>query len=128
MSPAEFADRGWCSETSKVFHLTPPLELAKNWKGLPRNGMARDLDQSMFLVGACYEKSGIRVHDTLDSPKFVPHPATGDILDWLTRHGGNSDIKIAAKTAKQLYNSWLAKNKGKVEVQRSLFDLEGGEA
>jgi hypothetical protein len=128
VSPAEFTDRGWCSETSKVFHTTPPLELAKNWKGQPRNGMARDFDQAMFLVGACYENSGIRVQDTLGSPGFNPHPATADILDWLTRHGGDSDIKNAAMLAKQLFNSWMAKNKRTVEVQRQLFGLEGDEA
>lgn len=128
VSPAEFVERGWCSEVSKVFHIMPPLELAQNWKGMSRNGMARDFDQAMFLVGACYENSGIRVQDTLNSPSFTPHPATGDILDWLTRHGGNSEIKDAAVLAKQLYNSWLAKNKAKVEVQRKMFDLEEVEA
>jgi hypothetical protein len=128
VSAAEFAERGWCSETGKVFNITSPLELAQNWKGVSRNGMARDFDQAMFLVGACYENSGIRVQDTLNSPSFTPHPATGDILDWLTRHGGNSEIKNAAMLAKQLYNSWLAQNKPKVEVQRKMFDLEEVEA
>ena len=123
VSPAEFAERGWCNESSKVFHLMPPLELAQNWKGLPRSGMARDFDQAMFLIGACYENSGIRVQDTLNSTSFIPHPATGDIVDWLTRHGGNSDIKNAAMLAKQLYNNWQAKNKPQVEVQRKMFDL-----
>lgn len=124
VSPAEFQERGWCKETHKVLHVTPPLELAKGWKGASRNGMARDFDQAMFLVGACYPNSGIRVQDTLNSVNFAPHPATGDIIDWLTRHGGGSEIKDAARLAKQLYNSWLAKNQEKVMVQRSLFDLE----
>ena len=128
VSPGEFAERGWCSESGKVFHTKPPLELAQGWKGMSRNGMARDFDQTMFLVGACYENSGIRVQDTLNSTTFVPHPATGDILDWLTRHGGDSDIKNAAMLAKQLYNNWQAKNKPKVEVQRKMFDLDETEA
>jgi hypothetical protein len=123
VSPQEFVDRGWCSEAQKVFHVTPPLDLAQSWKGMPRNSMARDFDQAMFMVGACFEGSGIKMTDTLDNPNFKPHPATADILDWLTRHGANAKINAAARTAKQLYNSWLAKNEKKVEEQRSLFDL-----
>jgi hypothetical protein len=84
--------------------------------------MARDFDQSMFLIGACYPNSGIRVQDTLDSPNFKPHPATPGILDWLTRHGGDSEIKTAARLAKQLYERWMAANESKVTVQRTLFD------
>jgi hypothetical protein len=123
VSPQEFVDRGWCSESQKVFHPTPPLDLARSWKGMPRNSMARDFDQAMFMIGACFEGSGIKMTDTLDNPNFKPHPATLDVLDWLTRHGGTDKIKAAAKTAKQLYNSWLARNQKKVEEQRSLFDL-----
>jgi putative DNA methylase len=67
VSPAEFAERGWCEEEKKVFHFTPPLEQAQKWKGAPRKGLGRDLDQSMFLVGACYENSGINVNETLNS-------------------------------------------------------------
>ncbi len=122
VSPSEFTERGWCSETQKVFHVTPPLELAREWKGAVRSGMARDFDQSMFLIGACYPNSGIRVQDTLDSPNFKPHPATPGILDWLTRHGGDSEIKTAARLAKQLYERWMAANESKVTVQRTLFD------
>ena len=123
VSPQEFVDRAWCSESHKVFHITPALDLAQNWKGMPRNSMARDFDQAMFMVGACFDGSGIKMTDTLDNPNFKPHPATLDILDWLTRHGGDSKTKAGAKTARQLYNSWLAKNQKKVEEQRSLFDL-----
>jgi hypothetical protein len=123
VSHQEFVDRGWCSESQKVFHITPPLDLAQSWKGMPRNSMARDFDQAMFMVGACFDGSGIKMTDTLDNPNFKPHPATADILDWLTRHGGNEEIKAAARTARQLYTSWLAKNQKKVEEQRSLFDL-----
>jgi putative DNA methylase len=125
VSPSEFADRGWCSESKKIFHMTPPLEIAQKWKGAARNGMARDYDQAMFLVGACYENSGIRVQDTLNNPNFTPHPATGDLLAWISRHGADSEIKSAASLARRLYNAWEAKNKPKVEAQMSLFDLDG---
>jgi hypothetical protein len=123
VSPAEFLARGWCRESQKVFHVAAPLELARAWKGVSRNGMARDFDQAMFLVGACYENSGIRVHDTLNSVNFVPHPATADILDWLTRHGGSLEVKSAARLAKQLYGGWMAKNQKKVDEQLTLFDF-----
>lgn len=123
VSPVEFVDRGWCSESQKVFHITSPVDLAKKWKGAPRTGMGRDFDQAMFLIGACYENSGIRVQDTLDSPNFTPHPATSDLLGWFVRHGGDGDIKNAARLAKQLYDGWVAKNEKKVVAQRTLFDL-----
>jgi hypothetical protein len=124
VSPAEFAERGWCMEEKKVFHFTPPLEQARKWKGAPRKGLGRDLDQTMFLIGACYENSGINVNDTLNNSNFIPHPATQEILDWFTRHGGDEEMKNAARLAKQLYGKWAASNKPKVEaVQRSLFDM-----
>jgi len=125
VAPQEFLERGWCEERQKVFYMVSPLEWAQSWKGVPRNSLARDFDQTMFMVGACFENSGIKMSDTLDNPKFTPHPATADILDWLTRHGGNDKIKTAAWTARQLYNSWRAKsqNQKKVEEQRTLFDL-----
>ena len=124
VSPTDFLSRGWCSEKKKVFTMTHPLEHAKEWKGQSRSGMARDFDQSMFLVGACYENSGIRVQDTLNSPSFIPHPATGDLLNWISRHGGDEDMKNAAGMAKQIYKTWQTKNKPKVEEQRTLFDLD----
>jgi putative DNA methylase len=124
IAPSDFEERGWCSEKNKVFTLTPPVELARAWKGASRRGMARDFDQTMFLVGGCVEGSGIRVTDTLDSPNFSPHPATAELVDWLTRHGGSQEIKFAAQRAQTIYRDWLGKNKPKAEEQRKLFDLE----
>ena len=125
IAPSDFEERGWCSEKNKTFTFTPPVELAVAWKGASRKGMARDFDQSMFLVGACVDGSGIRVEDTLNSPNFAPHPATGDLVDWLCRHGGSQEIKHAAQRARTIYRDWLSKNKRKVEEQMRLFDLEG---
>ena len=88
-------------------------------------GMARDFDQAMFLVGGCVEGSGVRVKDTLDSPNFAPHPATLELVEWLARHGGSNEIKESAQRARTIYRDWLAANKGKVEEQMRLFDLEG---
>lgn len=127
VAPSDFQSRGWCNEQKKVFFLTPPLEFARQWKGQSRSGMSRDMDQAMFLVGACYEDSGIRVQDTLSSSNFKPHPAIGDILDWICRHGGDSEMKQAARTAKQLYGAWESKNKPKIEAQLRLFSGDDAE-
>jgi SAM-dependent methyltransferase len=126
MAPSDFEERGWCSEKNKIFSLTPPIELAQAWKGLSRKGMARDFDQTMFLVGACFDGSNIRVTDTLDSPNFAPHPATGELVDWLCRHGASQEIKFAAQRARTIYRDWLSKdeNKKKATEQLKLFDIE----
>jgi putative DNA methylase len=124
VSPSEFVNRGWCTEKNKIFTVTPPLKWAKEWKGVNRKAMSRDFDQSYFLVGACYDDSGIKVSDTLNSPKFGHHPAIPDLLDWFGKHGSDSDMRAAAKRAKQLYSSWVAKNTDAVTVQRTLFDLD----
>jgi putative DNA methylase len=126
VSPSEFLERGWCSEAKKIFTVADPLEWANQWKGKPRKGMSRDFDQTYFLIGACYDDSGIKASDTLNNGTFVPHPAIGDLLDWFGKHGSDSDMKNAAKRAKQIYSAWLAKNKPKAEAQLSLFDLENG--
>jgi hypothetical protein len=123
ISPAEFEERGWCKEIKKVFELASPLSLAQQWKGKPRQGMGRDYDQAMFLIGACFDNSGIRVHDTLNSERFVPHIATGRILEWFTRHAGNSQTQEAAKRAAQLYSAWEASNQPKVKAAQKTFDF-----
>lgn len=125
IAPSDFEERGWCVEKNKVFIMTPPVELARLWRGASRRGMARDFDQTMFLVGGCFEGSNIRVMDTLDSPNFAPHPATLELVDWLTRHGGSQEIKFAAQRAQAIYRDWLGKNKAKAQEQIKLFDLEG---
>lgn len=102
IAPSDFEERGWCSEKNKVFTLTSPLDIARAWKGASRKGMARDFDQTMFLVGGCFDGSNIRVTDTLDSPHFAPHPATSELVDWLSRHGGSQQIKFAAQRASRL--------------------------
>lgn len=124
IAPSDFTERDWCSEKNKVFTLTPPIEMARAWKGASRRGMARDFDQAMFLVGGCFEGSNIRIIDTLDSPNFGPHPATAELVDWLISHGSSPQIKIAAQRAQTIYRDWLGRNKAKAQEQLSLFDLE----
>jgi putative DNA methylase len=125
VSPAEFVERGWCVEKSKIFTVTPPIEQAQKWKGTPRKGLGKDLDQAMFLIGACYEKSGINVNDTLNNQNFIPHPALGEILDWFSRHGGDDAMKGAAQTARSIFRKWVSNNEPKIkQVQQTLFDLD----
>lgn len=122
-SPALFEDRGWCKESRKVFHLCDPLEFAKGWRGRQRKGMSRDFDQTLFLVGACFPESGIRLEDTLNNPNFEPHPAIPDLLEWLAERGGAQTIRAAARTAKTLYSRWLSDHKAKAEAATAQFDL-----
>ncbi len=123
ISPTEFEERGWCKELKKVFHLGSPLVFAQQWKGKPRQGMGRDFDQAFFLIGGCFENSGIRVHDTLNSQRFEPHIATGLILEWFTRHGGDAQTREAAKVARQIYSAWEASNDTKVKAAQKTFDF-----
>ncbi len=128
VSPQEFVERGWCCEEKKEFVPISPLEWAQSLRGIRRDAIGRDFDQVMLMVGACFEGSGIKLSDTLDNPSFKPHPATESLLDWLTRHGATPAIKNAARTALQLYRSWVTKNQKKVQVERTLFDLVDEEA
>lgn len=122
-SPALFEDRGWCKEEKKTYHLCNPLEFAMGWKGRQRKGMSRDFDQTLFLVGACFPGSEIRVEETLNNPNFEPHPAIPDLLDWMGRRAFSPEARRAAHTAKTLYSRWLADHKAKVDAATAQFDL-----
>jgi len=124
-APSTFETYGWCKEEKKVYHLCDLLEFAKSWRGKHRKGMSRDLDQTLFLVGACFKESGMRVDETLNNPNFDPHPAVPDLLDWMSNRGGSSGIQAAARIAKQLYAKWLNENKARVRVAQEQFDLFG---
>ncbi|NKJ47214.1 site-specific DNA-methyltransferase [Burkholderia sp. SG-MS1] len=124
-APSLFEGYGWCSEEKKIYRLCDPLEFAKGWRGKHRKGMSRDLDQTLFLVGACFKDSGLRVDETLNNPNFDPHPAVPDLLDWMANRGGSSEIQAAARIAKQLYARWLGENKAKVRAAQEQFDMFG---
>jgi putative DNA methylase len=124
-APSLFEAYGWCDEEKKVYNLCDPLEFAKGWRGKHRKGMSRDLDQTLFLVGACFKDSGLRVDETLNNPNFDPHPAVPDLLDWMTNRGGTAEIQAAARVAKQLYSKWLGENKARIDAVRQQFDLFG---
>jgi len=123
MSPKEFEERGWCQEKKKVYYLTPPLEIAKNWQGKHRQKLTSDYDQAMFLIGACFDDSGIKVNDTLKNPNFRPHPALGALLSWHTKHGASKEIQTAALRALQIYQAWERQH----PEQAKQLQLEFGE-
>lgn len=126
-APSDFADRGWVYENKKVFYLASPLELAQAWVGRHRQGMLSDYDQAMFLIGACFEGSGINASETLNNENFKPHPALGAILIWFKTHGADSPVRNAATTAAKLYHTWESRNQGK-KKQLEIFEMLGEEA
>jgi len=125
-APSDYVQRGWIYEEKKVFYLTPPLEIARSWVGKQRKGMTTDYDQAMFLIGACFQGSGITASDTLNNENFKPQPALGAILSWFKNHGADSPVRNSAIVASQLYHNWEARNQAKV-TQLKLFENLGEE-
>lgn len=119
--PEEFEARGWCREVKKVFHLESPFDIAKTWQGRQRRNMVSDYDQAMFLIGACYEGSGINVSDTLKNDNFKPHPALGALLDWHARRGATQQVRNASARAQAIYQAWERSHQDVVK-QLTLFN------
>lgn len=122
IGPSDFVSRGWAEEKRKVFHWVSPLDFAQE-RVSKFHSLHRDLDQAMVLAGACFADSGINVKKLLNSD-FKPHPALGDLLNWWVANAGSSDMRNAAITARQLYNTWAANNQQVVQQQFALFDME----
>lgn len=122
--PDDFVKKGWCKEEKKIFQMVPPLRWAQQFKGVNRKVLSRDLDQTLFLIGACYPESGIRVADTLGSATFRHHPAIPDLLEWFTRHGPDFTFKAAAARALALYQDWMERNKPTVQAVQQEFDFD----
>jgi hypothetical protein len=125
-APSDFVSRGWVYEKQKIFYLTSPTDLAQAWIGRHRKGLQSDYDQAMFLIGTCFEGSGINASETLNNENFNPHPALGAILTWFKTHGAGSPTRNAAITASKLYQTWESRNQAKVQ-QLSLFETLGEE-
>ena len=121
--PSEFEERGWCQQAKKIYRLNSPLDIARDWQGKHRRNMARDYDQAMFLIGACFDGSGINVSDTLRNENFQPHPALGALLDWHAERAVQPAVRNAAVRAQTIFQSWERSHKDQVE-QPSLFDNE----
>lgn len=121
MAPEEFEQRGWSKEEQKVFHVVSPLDLAQSWVGRHRRNMTSDYDQAMFLIGACYDGSGINAAETLKNENFRPHPALKALLEWHSRRGVKQEVRNAASRALSIYQNWENTHQDQVK-QLSFFE------
>jgi hypothetical protein len=110
-TPDEFESRNWCSQKEKIYFLIDPLQYALGWKGEKRNKLSSDLDQALFMVGACIEGSGINANDTLKNGNFRPHAALKNLLEWLSNHLPDQKKRDAAKRASIILKNWIDNNK-----------------
>jgi putative DNA methylase len=110
IAPSDFEARGWCSEDKKIYHLTSPLEVARAWQGKHRRGMTSDYDQAAFLIGACFENSGINATDTLNNDNFKPHPALDALLEWFSTRWRDLGDPQRLPRAQTILRSWRAKH------------------
>lgn len=121
-TPDEFETREWCNEKAKVYHLTAPLEIARNWHNRHKRRLDSDYDQAMVLIGACQPGSGLDANDTLRNPNFRPHPALRPLLEWFERRGHSQPMRDAAKLAKLRFEAWQnVQPKKSASAQMSLF-------
>jgi putative DNA methylase len=125
IAPSDFEERGWCTESKKVYHLTSPLEIARAWQGKHRRGMTSDYDQAAFLIGACFENSGINASDTLTNENFKPHPALGSLLDWFSTQAATPETRNAASRALTILRSWRSKHEKQHQQMTLFFEDEG---
>lgn len=121
MAPEEFEQRGWSKEEQRVFHVVSPLDLAQSWVGRHRRNMTSDYDQAMFLIGACYDGSGINAAETLKNENFRPHPALKALLEWHSRRGAKQEVRNAASRASSIYQTWENTHQDQVK-QLSFFE------
>jgi hypothetical protein len=82
--------------------------------------MVSDYDQALFLIGACFDGSGINASDTLKNDHFKPHPALGALLEWHTRRGATQPVRNAAARALSIFQAWERSHREQVK-QMSLF-------
>lgn len=125
IAPSDFEMRGWCREEKKVFVLVSPLEIARAWQGKHRRGMTSDYDQAAFLIGACFENSGINASETLANDNFKPHAALASLLEWLCTRGANSETRNAASRARTILRAWRTKNEKQVQQMNLFFGDQG---
>ena len=124
-APSDLVERGWCThdKKGKAFEIVSPLEIALTWHDKQNQRMNHDYDQAAFLIGACYENSGINATDALERGQFRPHPALGALLDWFGSRGETSETRIAAVRARRILDGWKSKRQ-RGNRQLSFFDEE----
>jgi putative DNA methylase len=122
IDPKEYEERGWCKETQKIYHIVPPLDIAKDWYGKHRRKLTTDYDQASVLIGASFPQSGINVTDTLNNENFRPHPALGRLLKWQIQHGATPEVRNAATIASQIYGTWEIQHRDETQQMKLFFD------
>ena len=124
ISPGDFEERGWCFSENKIYRIVSPVKIAQDWAGKHRRGMVSDYDQAAFLIGACFDNSGINATDTLTNTNFKPHPALGALLDWYSSRGSTTQIRNAAIRARSILRAWKSENQQKVQQMTLFFEEE----
>ena len=118
----EFEQRGWCSESKKVFTLVEPLDFAREWQGRHKRKLTSDIDQALVLIGACFDGSGIDASATLRNSNFKPHAALKGILEWLSKRGATSQTRNASARALSIYNNWASSHQEQVKQMTLFFE------
>ena len=123
-APSDFVDRGWCTHDrkSKTYEIVSPLKVARAWHARKCVGMLQDYDQAAFLIGACFQNSGIDATAMLANSYLRPHPALGPLLDWFRSRGVTAEIRTAAGRGRTILDRWMSRTQ-QGERQLSLFDL-----
>ena len=80
-----------------------------------------------FLIGACFDGSGIKADDTLNNRNFKPHPALGSLVEWFATRSNDPQVRTAAARAQRLYSAWQASHAPQAQ-QLSLFADQGAGA
>ena len=75
----------------------------------------------MFLIGACYDGSGINAAETLKNENFRPHPALKAIIEWHSRRGAKQEVRNASSRALSIYQNWENTHQDQVK-QLSFFE------
>ena len=122
-APSDFVDLGWCilDRKNKMFETVSPQEIARAWDAKRLYGMVRDYDQAAFMIGACFENSGVNATEALASVYFRQHPALGAVLDWFANRGITVEIRTAATTARAILDNWNSRPQRRNQ-QLSLFE------
>ncbi len=120
MAASEFIDRGWCYEEDKTYKLVHPLKYALSKTNTKKT---HDYDQAIYMIGSCFEGSGIKMESTLKNENFKPRPATKGLLEWHSRHAGIVEARVAAVRALDIYKGWERQNQ--VQVQQMSLFFEG---
>ena len=122
VAPEEFEQRGWCSESKKVFTLVEPLDFARDWQGRHKTKLRSDIDQALVLIGACFDGSGIDASATLKNSNFKPHAALKGLLEWLSRRGATPQTRNASARSLSIYNNWASSHQEQVKQMTLFFD------